>query len=178
MLTTPEIHWIAGFLEGEGCFYFSRSICIASNQVQKWPMERLHSWFGGSLLLNDRFSKDRPNDRPKWQWKISGKQAAGLAMTIYPLMSPGRQEQIRKALAPWKAQRTRREVLAEERAKRSALITHCPQGHPYVGDNIKWNAARTFRSCRTCHRENNRRYNVTTRRITYAKKRAKQLKLL
>lgn len=35
--------------------------------------------------------------------------------------------------------------------------THCPQGHPYTGDNLKigWRGARV---CRICEREKSRRY--------------------
>lgn len=33
--------------------------------------------------------------------------------------------------------------------------THCPQGHPYSGDNLKIDA-RGHRKCRTCNRERNR----------------------
>ena len=47
----------------------------------------------------------RPNRKPFWQWAVAQQaQAAGLMMTIYPLMSNRRQGQIRKALAAWQAQ--------------------------------------------------------------------------
>jgi hypothetical protein len=37
--------------------------------------------------------------------------------------------------------------------------THCPQGHPYIGDNIK--LTKTGRACRTCHRERARAHAAT-----------------
>lgn len=35
--------------------------------------------------------------------------------------------------------------------------THCPQGHPYEGDNVYW--YRGYRACRICRRLACRRYN-------------------
>lgn len=40
----------------------------------------------------------------------------------------------------------------------AALITHCPRGHPYSGDNLYVRpTGNGNRSCRTCHRERMRR---------------------
>ena len=38
---------------------------------------------------------------------------------------------------------------------RHARLTHCPQGHPYSGDNLIMEG--TFRRCRTCKLENHRK---------------------
>jgi hypothetical protein len=43
-----DIGWIAGFLEGEGCFTKGRPN-IAASQVQKQPLVRLVSLVGGDL---------------------------------------------------------------------------------------------------------------------------------
>ena len=34
-----------------------------------------------------------------------------------------------------------------------AKKTHCPQGHPYAGDNLYIHPTRGLRYCRTCGRE-------------------------
>lgn len=39
--------------------------------------------------------------------------------------------------------------------------THCPQGHPYEGDNLR--ASHGVRRCRACGREHMRRYRAKTR---------------
>lgn len=39
---------------------------------------------------------------------------------------------------------------------RAAAATHCPQGHPYSGDNLQVRKTGK-RNCRECHREQNRR---------------------
>lgn len=43
-----------------------------------------------------------------------------------------------------------------EQAKRNAAKTHCPQGHPYSGDNLLV-SKRGERFCRTCRRGSDRR---------------------
>jgi hypothetical protein len=35
----------------------------------------------------------------------------------------------------------------------NAAKTHCPQGHPYEGDNVRIDGRRYARLCRTCQRE-------------------------
>ena len=36
--------------------------------------------------------------------------------------------------------------------------THCPKGHPYQGDNIKWESGGQHRKCRTCANARGREY--------------------
>jgi hypothetical protein len=109
MITARQIEWTAGFLEGEGSFGFYRpvrkdrrwrvgSLAIQATQVQKSPLEKLQSLFGGSLIF-----VSRPHPRKNiWAWCIRGHQAAGVSMTLYSLMSTRRREQIRVALDAWK----------------------------------------------------------------------------
>jgi len=50
-----QIFWIAGFLEGEGCFSSTRSTShVTATQVQKEPLEKLHKFLGGSLCVFSR----------------------------------------------------------------------------------------------------------------------------
>lgn len=56
-----DLHWAAGFLEGEGCFHFSkaRHLHVSVAQVNKEPLDRLRNIFrGGSLYLHKY--KDHP----------------------------------------------------------------------------------------------------------------------
>ena len=119
-----EIYWAAGFVEGEGSFSSAapgkqgNSASVRVGQTQLQPLERLRALWGGSIY------RMKPNiglrRRPLWQWAISGRTAAGVAMLLYVLMSPARQVQIRVMLARWK-----------QRALKPGLRTHCPRGHPY-----------------------------------------------
>ena len=63
--------------------------------VQKdlWVLERFQLLFGGSI--GTCHSKD---GRTWSYWHVSGARARGFLMSIYGLLSPRRQEQIRKAM--------------------------------------------------------------------------------
>ncbi len=103
MTNLKDIYWTAGFLEGEGYFAFTKkntSLRLTCDQVQREPLERLHNLFGGNLwhgLKAYGLAK-----RPRSRWYCSGGHAAGIMMTILPIMSPKRQEEITNALASWK----------------------------------------------------------------------------
>ena len=104
--TTPisinELYWAAGFLEGEGCFTLQRkqpTVCAA--QVDRQPLERLQRVFGyGNIRFLPRY---QPNHRHAWQWTILSRRATAVMMTLYPLLSPRRQERIKDVLAVWKS---------------------------------------------------------------------------
>lgn len=94
-----DLTWAAGFLEGEGSFHGAsrRSpgcVQVSAVQVNREPLERLLTIFGGTL----RFVKRR---KPQWNqtsvWVATGSRGRGIAMTLYPLMSDKRKQQIRKA---------------------------------------------------------------------------------
>lgn len=107
--TRADLHWIAGFMEGEGSFMRKRSgratskksgdvfkaISVCAAQVQREPLERLQKWLGGHV----RFRPSKiPTQSDCYSWGVFGARARGVAMTLYPLMSPKRQGQIRVAL--------------------------------------------------------------------------------
>jgi hypothetical protein len=105
MISTRDIDWVVGFLEGEGCFGLAkchgRRILpnIQVRQVQKWPLERLVNLFGGYLYL---YKEKRSRASDIWYWHIRGPLGAGLMMMLYPGLSPRRKEQIRIALTAWR----------------------------------------------------------------------------
>lgn len=102
-ISTFDIHWAAGFLEGEGWFGTAnkgrtpRIVCV---QVEKEPMEKLVRLFGGRLYVRPARGE---NQQPVWSWEFTGGLAAGVMMTLYGLLSSKRQRQIDEALAVWKA---------------------------------------------------------------------------
>jgi hypothetical protein len=57
------------------------------------------------------------------------------------------------------AENLRRSGAAEATRQRHAAKTHCPQGHPYAGDNLLI-TPRNSRKCRTCERERLRRRRI------------------
>jgi len=104
-LTTADLHWAAGFIEGEGSFSRGGSgITLAVNQVQKEPLEKLQRMFGGSFSLS---VPKRANQSPCWTWALSSRAAAAVMMTLYVLMSTRRKQQIEKQLLSWRQTRSR-----------------------------------------------------------------------
>lgn len=135
MIRMEDLHWAAGFLEGEGCFSFSgKGLKIQVAQVQRWPLERLLKLFGGGI--SQQRTQRKPTHQICSQWYLSGFQAAALMMTIYPLLSPRRQNQIKQALAEWHPQKITQR-----------LRQKCPRGHQY---SPALRAGRPIRICKTC----------------------------
>ena len=133
-ITMCELYWIAGFLEGEGCFFWTKKTFkhyVAANQVQREPLDRLRAILGGSICWSTRIHS----------WKLCGPMAAGLMMTLYPLLSPRRKAQVAGVLAEWK-----------KRPGRSFPTTHCQQRH------LKEVTRRGARVCRVCARERSVRF--------------------
>lgn len=143
MIPTTFLHWAAGFLEGEGTFYTNqKNYRVSAPQVQLEPLERLLAALGGKINL--RISRSG-NSGPIFIWRIDGVAAIGLMMTLYPLMSPKRQGQIRRVLALWKT----RQALTGNKHK-------CKYGHPLSGPNMERRPGDNARTCLTCRARRNR----------------------
>ena len=135
-----DLYWAAGFLEGEGAFGNQRTnVALTAQQVQREPLERLYRILGGRLAT---FKAPHCSGGIVHRWSSVGTRAAGLAMTLFPLMSPRRQEQIEQALAKWKAAGPSRAVV-------NRMKTHCPKGHEYTEANTYRNP-RNGRQCIAC----------------------------
>ena len=114
-VSTIDIAWTAGFLEGEGCFGIERLktrrggetaiIRLSAGQNQKEPLLRLQALYGGSVLLVKR-NTPTFGVAPHYTWRLSTTKSVPLMMTIYALMSPKRREQIERCLNQWKSHKT------------------------------------------------------------------------
>lgn len=140
MISSFDIHWAAGFLEGEGGFVSTLkngAFTISAVQLQREPLERLHRFFGGHLkaYVNVRGTLVH-------RWTVNGSHAVSVAFTIYDLMSPRRKVQIQTMVAGWK--------LCPGRNNR--WKTHCPRGHEYLPENIYWTTHKSGRKSRSCKR--------------------------
>lgn len=100
--TVNDLHWAAGFLEGEGSVSFAGlgkrkwSQHIDAHQVNPEPLVKLWQLFGGSLRPVN--SKNPLSIRTICRWTVSGGRARGVMMTLYSLFSTLWQEKIRKML--------------------------------------------------------------------------------
>jgi hypothetical protein len=138
-VTTIQLAWAAGFLEGEGSFgCHGGTPRVSAGQVQREPIDRLTQMFGGHVWERAPIGM---GTKPCWIWALNKQKSAGVMMTLYSFMSPKRQEEIRNALAMWRAARS--------------LQPHnspvCPRGHAITGHNAQKVPSRTYPRCRACH---------------------------
>jgi len=101
--TVRDLAWAAGFMEGEGCFRRqSRCTRLSAKQIgTREPLERLVAMFGGVIhsVSNEHNRRRGGKARDGWEWTACGARARGVAMTLFPLLSRRRQDQVRRALA-------------------------------------------------------------------------------
>lgn len=156
MITTKELYWAAGFMEGEGCFiYFGRpprgNIWEAkASQVELDPLIRLRNILGGSIRL-DHQRGEHNHRQPIHIWATYGARARGVMMTLYSLMGIKRKRTIKKALEHgWQLE--------------SKNKTHCPRGHEYTKENTHRRNGK--RHCRACGRMWNKKF--SKRKLAHA----------
>lgn len=108
MTETKDIAWLAGLLEGEGCFLLRKSggykgsISIALQMTDRDTVEKAATLMGGKLYgPHGPYGKGK---LPTWQVFVFGEAAASWMMTLYSFMSTRRQEKIKELLGIWKTQ--------------------------------------------------------------------------
>ena len=114
-MTTTELAWAAGFLEGEGFFGKASGgvtgFRISCRQNQKEPLEKLQRLFGGWLCAVSTKSNALAKTPVIHDWTVSGDRARGIAFTLFTFLSRQRREQIKAALSgpnEWRPAHTRR----------------------------------------------------------------------
>lgn len=101
MISSKDIGWLAGLLEGEGCFYSRCSPTIQVYMTDEDIIRRAGALMGGNVrgpIFRETHKKAR------WSVAIHGQNAAAWMMTLYPVLGVRRQMAVRKALTLWKAQ--------------------------------------------------------------------------
>jgi hypothetical protein len=142
MVSVKDLAWLAGLLEGEGCFSTNgraahRGIRVSINMTDLDVLERVHALAKG--VLGGPYYPDEKNHgkKPYWKWTVSRQaDAAGLMMTVYPLMGERRQARIREMLERW---------------RNAAPKWICPNGHKR---SDSWNGRRCVECDRINHAKN------------------------
>ena len=93
---TLDLAWAAGVFEGDGsCGRRPRGGCAADVvQKDRWLPERLRALLGGSV----RSYHMGATGQTYFRWTINGARARGFIMTVYGLLSPRRQKQVREVI--------------------------------------------------------------------------------
>ena len=144
MISERRLGWIAGFLEGEGSFiWFGDSHYeISCSQVQREPLARLQEMCEGKIYA---CKPSGPRSQIPYKWSLGGPRAIQWMMTLYPLMSPRRREQIKRVITNW------RKLPGQGHHDRTKK--QCRRGHPFTIDNIyTWPKHPAWRYCRTCQK--------------------------
>jgi len=108
MISRENIIWLAGYLEGEGCFTISTSLSrsgskayrILVNSEDKDVIEKASCILHGYPRLTS--SKPRNHNKTFYGTNINGNNAIGWMMTLYTLMSIRRKKRIREVVEDWK----------------------------------------------------------------------------
>jgi hypothetical protein len=141
MITSHELMWLAGLLEGEGCFGIYkngaksevyREAKITVIMADKDVVAKAADLMGCNTCLNKRA---RVNRKALWSATVSGARSVGWMYTLYPLMGSRRKARIREIVAEWRVAPFRCEVsyyrrekrLVQEQESRKQQIIHWDQ---------------------------------------------------
>lgn len=105
-MTAEQLGWVAGFLEGEGCFRVSgQARCkrlqmriTATQAGDAESLERLCEYTNAGRITGP-YEDSRPNTRtqPYYVWTCTRKDdVARIMEAVFPLMSSRRQDKIQK----------------------------------------------------------------------------------
>lgn len=142
-MTEAEVAWLAGLLEGEGCFSSppgkARVICAMTDRD---VIERCLEITGvGNLKFRKRYNPDR---KDQWVWDVSRlRDASAIMRVVRPLMGLRRGAAIDAVLAQ----------LVDPRPK---ARTHCKNGHEFTPETTY--PRRGYQDCRICRHNAARRY--------------------
>jgi len=133
-MTKTEIAWLAGFLEGEGCFHYhdspmQKSLRIAVNGTDGDVIRRAAALMG--CKANGPYPRKAPR-KPVFQFTCSGFKAARIMKLILPYMGLRRTAKINEVLARWQSYKHRREP---------GLSTSCHPNKPHYAKGL----------CQTCY---------------------------
>jgi len=132
-ISVRDIAWLAGLLEGEGCFYLAKTPSITISMTDKDVIEKVASLFNREIYLRNHLAKKK-----SYEVGIYGSDAVAWMFTIYSFMKERRKERIRNIVKKWMTQN-------------SHSKTHFSCGHPKSHDNMYLLKNRGS-ACITCHK--------------------------
>jgi len=105
MIRTVDIYWLAGLLDGEGCFYSNTPFptpAISINMTDGDTIEKAYRLMGATETLKTSLT---PTGKTKYQFALRNRRAGSWMMMLYPLLCKRRQQRIREVLTRWKKAR-------------------------------------------------------------------------
>lgn len=99
-LADVDAAWLAGLLEGEGCFTGKGgSLAIQLNMVDRDVLERVAKIVGAKRVRGPYRYSGRPTSQPYYSWTLYGESARAVMRRILPFMGARRSAKIRSLLA-------------------------------------------------------------------------------
>lgn len=103
MIKIQDIHYVAALFEGEGHFGFYKCPTMQIAMTDHEPLYKIRSIMNPNVNIRKVLKKSyNIKCKDQYIFHMSGQIAIEWMMTIYLLMCPRRQEQIRKTIQQWK----------------------------------------------------------------------------
>lgn len=100
--TELELHWLAGYLEGEGCFFFTgyHKTCpiIQARATDKDVVERVARIMGVPFEKIKCPKKQKPHHKQQYKFYVGSDRATFWMRQLLPLMGDRRKETLTKIL--------------------------------------------------------------------------------
>jgi hypothetical protein len=102
-ISSRELHWLAGWLEGEGSFLAPppsdpRRVRISGQAKDEDVVREVGRLFQIKPLFDQAGQRRNPKWSPMWRVLLQGNRASALMLALEPLMGARRQSQIRAAV--------------------------------------------------------------------------------
>lgn len=153
-----QLYWLAGLLEGEGCFSLNKGMpSISLNMTDEDVVVQARNIMCPTYSIN---IYNPPKGKPAYSFHFGGNLAISWMMTLYSLMKRRRKEKIRELIFIWLGKR--------DRKIQGANV--CKNGHLIEGDNLYIENGHS--RCLICRKENvNEWFNNPSKQFKrYAKK--------
>ena len=97
-VTTEELAWAAGIVDGEGCIGLSKiskchwSLRLSVGNTDIRMLDKLKALFNGTITLqnkkalHDKFSRDGYHRKPLWIWTVYGQKAEDILILLVPYL--------------------------------------------------------------------------------------------
>lgn len=112
MISVKDIIWLAGLLEGEGCFGLSGDVArVTVAMTDRDVIDRVALLFGSNVRVSQpkHIRKDGTLAKVVYTTAVYGCRGAAWMMTLYSLMGDRRQKTIETSLLSWKAKKAKNE---------------------------------------------------------------------
>lgn len=102
MATIANIAWLAGLMEGEGCFLLRKDgiPVITYSTTDKDVAERVNTLWNGMF---QNVKRRMPHYKDVFRTSVYSKKACGWMMTMYPFMGFRRKAKIACVVGDWKS---------------------------------------------------------------------------